>query len=58
METSAFLAVAQYNGVEFGQILYAGDSLAGEAWDGREWSRRTDIREAVLKLAMDVCLGL
>jgi len=58
MEASAFIAAAVYNNVDFGQILYAGDSLAGEAWDGREWNRRVDIREAVLKLALDTCLRL
>ena len=58
MESSAFIAAAAYNGVDFGQILYAGDSLAGEAWDGREWNKRADIREAVLKMALDVCLKL
>jgi len=56
MEASAFIAVAQYLDVEFGQILYAGDSLAGEEWDSRQWHSRTDIREAVLKLAIDACL--
>ena len=58
MEASAFIAVAQYLGVEFGQILYAGDSLAGEEWDSRQWHSRTDVREAVLKLAIDACLEL
>ena len=58
METSAFIAAARYNKVEFGQILYAGDSLAGEVWDKREWHRRTDVREFVLKLALDACLKM
>ncbi|MCL2500459.1 MAG: nucleoside phosphorylase [Defluviitaleaceae bacterium] len=58
MEASAFIAAAQYNQVDFGQILYAGDSLAGEEWDNREWTTRTDIRESVLRLALDVCLRL
>jgi len=58
MEASAFMAAAEYNGVEFGQILYAGDSLAGEEWDNRGWGTRTDIREAVLKLSLDTCINL
>ncbi|MCL2362874.1 MAG: nucleoside phosphorylase [Defluviitaleaceae bacterium] len=58
MEASAFMAVAAYNNVDFGQIFYAGDSLAGEEWDNRGWNSREDIREAVLKLAIDVCLRL
>lgn len=31
MEAAAFIAVARYRGVAFAQLLYAGDSLAGEA---------------------------
>lgn len=58
METSAFIAAAQYNDVEFGQILYAGDSLAGEEWDQRSWHDRHDVRELVLRLAIDACLNL
>jgi len=58
MEASAFMAIAAYNNVDFGQIFYAGDNLGGEEWDGRKWQSRTDIREAVLKLTMDVCLAL
>jgi len=30
MESSAFIAVAKYRGLRFAQLLYAGDSLAGE----------------------------
>ena len=58
MEASAFMAVAAYNNVEFGQIFYAGDNLSGEAWDGRAWQSRTDIRDAVLRLALDACLSM
>jgi len=58
METSAYIAVSQYNNVEFGQILYAGDNLDGETWDSRKYNSRTDIRELVLRLALDACLKL
>lgn len=58
MEASAFIAAAKYNEVEFGQLLYAGDSLADEEWDNRGWNSRTDIRESVLRLALDACLAL
>ena len=33
MESSAFIAVARYRGLRFAQLLYAGDSLAGDEWD-------------------------
>jgi len=56
METAAYMAVAQYNNVDFGQILYAGDSLAGDKWDDRGWGTRADLREFVLRIALDICL--
>lgn len=58
MEASAYMAVAQYNGVEFEQILYAGDNLGAEVWDSRSYNRRTEIREIVLRLSLDVCIKL
>jgi uridine phosphorylase len=58
METSAYIAVSQFNVVDFGQILYAGDSLGGDEWDKRDWHSRTDIREFVLRLALHACLKL
>jgi uridine phosphorylase len=53
MEAAALLAVARFRGVALGQILYAGDSLAGEVWDHRDWVHADDAREALFWLAMD-----
>lgn len=58
MEASAYMAVSQYNNVEFGQILYAGDNLDGETWDSRSFDSRTEIREFVLRLALDACIKI
>jgi uridine phosphorylase len=58
METSAYIAVSQYNNVEFGQILCSGDSLAGEEWDGRNYDKRTDIREFVLRVTLDTSINI
>jgi uridine phosphorylase len=58
MEASAFIAVSQYNNVEFGQILYSGDNLGGEEWDMRNFYNQTDIREFVLRLTLDTCLKM
>jgi uridine phosphorylase len=58
METSAYMAASQFNNVEFGQILCSGDSLAGEEWDKRDFLNRTDIREYVLRLTLDVCIKM
>jgi uridine phosphorylase len=58
MESAAYFAVAKYLGVRFGQILYAGDNLDGDAWDNREWHKRTDIRTALLDLALEAVLRI
>jgi uridine phosphorylase len=58
MEASAYMAAAQYNDVEFGQILCSGDSLAGDEWDSRNYVRRIDIREFVLRTTLDVAINL
>ncbi len=54
---TALIAVARFRGVAFSQVLFAGDSLAGETWDHRHWqtsSARRDLFwlsvEAVLRL--------
>ena len=58
METSAYFAVSKYNDVDFGQILYAGDSLAGDEWDTRNYNGRVDDRELVLRIALDICMNI
>jgi uridine phosphorylase len=58
MEAAALLAVAQFRGVRFGQLLYAGDTLAGEVWDHRSWVHAHDVREQIFWLAADAALAL
>ncbi|HZV48879.1 MAG TPA: nucleoside phosphorylase [Candidatus Dormibacteraeota bacterium] len=57
MEAAALLAVARFRGVPLAYLLYAGDSLAGESWESRDWQRH-DGREALFWLAADICLRL
>ena len=57
MEAAAFFAVAQFRRVQFGQILYGGDDLAGDEWDPRSWNRH-QIRERLFELAAEACLSL
>lgn len=47
MEAAAFFAVGQFRGVTVGQLLYSGDDLSGEVWDGRGWQGRGEIRGVV-----------
>lgn len=58
MEAAAFFAVAQFRGVAFGQMLYAGDDVSGPEWDDRHWNGRTSAREALFWLAAESCLLL
>lgn len=58
MEASAFMAVAEFREIVFGQILYSGDDLSGANWDKRAQYSREKIREMVLALSMDCCLAL
>jgi uridine phosphorylase len=58
METAAFIAVAQFRGVEFGQIMYGGDSVQEDGWDNREWQSRGSIRESLYWLAVESLIDL
>jgi uridine phosphorylase len=58
MEAAALFAVARFRGIELAQMLYAGDSLAGEAWDSREWQGHSTGRDALLRLALEAVLAI
>jgi uridine phosphorylase len=58
MEASAFLAVAEFRGISFGQILYGGDLVVPEGWDERGWSHRSDDRRIIFELALAAALNL
>jgi len=58
METAAFYAVAKFRGVDFGQILYGGDAVIPDAWDGRTWTSRADIRRNLFWLAAEAAFEL
>jgi len=58
MEAAALFAVAQFRGVQIGQILYGGDDLGGEYWDSRNWEDRWEVRAQLIWLAAEACLAL
>jgi uridine phosphorylase len=58
MEAAALIAVARYRRVRLAQLLYAGDSLAGDRWQERQWTRAFSIREQLFWHAADACLAL
>jgi uridine phosphorylase len=57
-EASALFAVGAFREVRVGVMLYAGDDLSGDAWDGREWTRAFDARGRLFELAADAALAL
>lgn len=56
MEAAAMIAVSTFRGAKFGQFLYAGDDLSGEAWAAREWKNAHEMRELMVDLAADAAL--
>lgn len=58
MEAAAFFALARFRGVTFGQVVYGGDAVVPEGWDGRRWGKRADIREALFWLAAEAASKL
>jgi len=58
MEAAAFMAVARFRGVRFAQLLYAGDTVAGAAWEERGWNRATTIRTSLFRLAVEAAARL
>jgi len=58
MEAAAFFAVAEFRKVIFGQIVYGGDLVKPESWDGRSWSSRSETRRMLFDLAVEAVLQL
>jgi uridine phosphorylase len=58
MEAAAFFAVAQFRGVEFGQLVYGGDLVVPEGWDPRSWFKRKSDRRLLFDLAAEALLRL
>jgi uridine phosphorylase len=58
MECSAFLAVAKFRKVRFGQILATGDDISGDEWDPRHTDDDRSFPEKLFWLSVEVCLRL
>lgn len=58
MEAATFFAVAQFREVTLGQLVYGGDLVVPDGWDGREWHKRGDDRRLMFDLAARAVLGL
>lgn len=58
MEASAYMAVAEFNNVKLGQILYASDNLDSKVWNRRKEQTTIITRESLLHFAIQSCLKL
>ncbi|HZW04150.1 MAG TPA: nucleoside phosphorylase [Anaerolineaceae bacterium] len=58
MEAAAFFAVAEFRQAVLGEIVYGGDLVVPEGWDGRKWNHRRSHREFLFQLAVQACLKL
>ena len=60
MECAAFLAVAQFRRVSFGQILATGDDVSGDEWDPRDLGSEAHVEfsDKLFWLAVHACLAL
>lgn len=54
MEFAALAAVAKFRGVEFAEILYSGNDLSHEVWDGREWREQEMLRKDLIKITKEI----
>jgi len=52
MEAAALFAVAKFRQITLGQVVYGGDLVTPEGWDGREWASRTDARQTLFDLSI------
>jgi uridine phosphorylase len=53
MEFTALLAVSKFRKVEFSSILYCGDDLSRDVWNGREWNKQTLLRKDLILLCKE-----
>jgi uridine phosphorylase len=58
MEAAAFFAVAQFREIPLGQVVYGGDLVVPEGWDGREWHKRGEDRKLLFEMAVKTVLNL
>lgn len=58
MEAAAFFAVAQFREIVLGQVVYGGDLVIPEGWDGRGWHKRKDDRKLMFEMAVKAAVLL
>ena len=56
--TLASMAIARYRSIPFGEVVMAGDSLAGREWQHRGWTTAKSARRQLFDSAADAALAL
>lgn len=54
MEQAGCIAVAQFRKFAYGALIYGGDDLTGEDWDGRKWRSREGVRYDLVQLCAEL----
>ena len=54
MEQAGCIAVAQFRKFAYGALIYSGDDLTGEDWDGRKWRSREGVRYDLVQLCSEL----
>ena len=54
MEQAGCIAVAQFRHFAYGALIYGGDDLTGEEWDGRSWRSREGVRYDLVQLCAEL----
>ena len=54
MEQAGCIAVSQFRNFSYGALIYSGDDLSGEEWDGRKWRSREGVRYDLVQLCSEL----
>lgn len=54
MEQAGCIAVSQFRGFQYGALIYGGDDVSQEEWDGRGWRSREGIRYDLVNLCKEL----
>ena len=54
MEQAGCIAVSRFRRFSYGALIYGGDDLAGEEWDGRGWRSRKGVRSDLVRLCTEL----
>jgi uridine phosphorylase len=52
------MAIARYRSIPFGEVVMAGDSLAGREWQHRGWMTAKSARRQLFVSAADAAVAL